>query len=116
MDREFKIAHLIGITRNHEDVFRHAERVLTEQGYIVFCPVFYDLDKYLSFGEYPNMLDRMCYEKLTICDIIVLVTPEHVGTSTSNRIREADALHKPVYILNNNDELEEFDARFRVTG
>lgn len=40
MERKFKIAHLAGITREHEDQFREAEKLLTRQGYIVFTPTF----------------------------------------------------------------------------
>lgn len=99
MAKKFKIAHLTGITREHEEQFRSAEKVLTEMGYIVFAPVFYDYAKYKSFGEWPNMLDEMCSQKLELCDFLVIVTPEHVGKSTSLRIKQAKAVGKPVYVL-----------------
>lgn len=108
MSKKYKIAHLIGITREHEEQFRNAEKILTESGYIVFAPVFYNLEKYLSFGEYPNMIDDMCYQKLLICDFIVIVTPEHIGKSTGNRIKQAIELNKPVYVLENG-ELKNFE-------
>ena len=102
MDKKYKIAHLIGSTRNHEKQFRDAEKVLTQKGYIAFAPVFYSVKEYLSFGEFPNMLDDMCYEKLLICDFLVLVTPEHIGTSTALRIEQAKAMDKKIYVLDNN--------------
>lgn len=105
--KKHEIAHLIGITREHEDQFRNAEKILTRKGYIVFAPVFYNVEEYLSFGEYPNMLDDMCYEKLLICDFLVLVTPEHIGKSTTLRIEQATTMGKKVYVLEN-DVLREF--------
>lgn len=109
MERKFKIAHLAGITREHEDQFREAEKLLTRRGYIVFTPTFYDKNIYESFGEFPNMLDDMCYEKLQMCDFLVIVTPEHIGKSTSLRIQQARAMRKPVYVINNG-ELIPFDS------
>ena len=105
---EYKIAHLVGITREHEKQFRDAEKILTRKGYIVFAPVFYNMEEYLSFGEYPNMLDDMCYEKLLMCDFLVIVTPEHIGKSTTQRIKQATYLGKKIYVLEN-DNLKEFD-------
>lgn len=110
MNRKYKIAHLVGITREHEKQFRSAEKILTRKGYIVFTPVFYNMEEYLSFGQCPNMLDDMCYWKLLFCDFIVIVTPEHIGKSTSNRIKQAIELNKPVYVLENG-ELKEFELR-----
>lgn len=101
INRKYKIAHLIGITRGHEEQFRSAEKILTRKGYVVFAPVFYNIEEYLSFGECPNMLDDMCYQKLLLCDFLVIVTPEHIGKSTSNRIRQAKDFGKDVYVLNN---------------
>lgn len=49
----------------------------------------------------------MCYEKLLVCDFCVVVTPEHIGKSTTNRIRQAIQLNKPVYIWANNGLNEE---------
>lgn len=43
----------------------------------------------------------MCYEKLLVCDFCVVVTPEHIGKSTSNRIRQAISMNKPVYVWEN---------------
>lgn len=107
MDKKYEIAHLIGITREHEEQFRNVEKILTKKGYIVFAPVIYNMEEYLSFGEYPNMLDDMCYEKLLMCDFLVLVTPEHIGKSTTLRIKQANTMGKKVYILEN-DVLKEF--------
>lgn len=107
MNKKYKIAHLIGITREHEEQFRNAEKILTENGYIVFAPVFYNLEKYLSFGESPNMIDDMCYQKLLLCDFLVIVTPEHIGKSTAMRIEQARELSKPVYVFENGN-LKEF--------
>lgn len=92
---KYKVAHLLGITREHESQFRHVERELTKAGYICFAPAIYDFDVY---KQYPDLLDDMCYEKLLVCDLCVVVTPEHIGKSTTNRINQAISLNKPVYI------------------
>lgn len=101
---KYKVAHLLGITREHESQFRHVETSLTKMGYICFAPVIYNLDVY---NHYSDLLDDMCYEKLLVCDICVIVTPEHIGKSTQNRIKQAKEMNKPVYILEN-DELKLF--------
>lgn len=95
---KYKVAHLLGITRDHEMQFRNVERELTKAGIICFAPAIYDYDIY---KQYPDMLDDMCYEKLLVCDYCVLVTPEHIGKSTTNRIMQAIALGKPVYVWKN---------------
>lgn len=104
----YKIAHLVGVTRNREKEFRHAEMILTKKGYIVFAPVIYDFDIYKSLGEYPNILDHMCTQKLHMCDFIVIVTTDHIGKSTKLRIEQANTMGKPIYTLEN-DELVPFD-------
>lgn len=96
---KYKVAHLLGITREHERYFRHVETELTKAGYICFAPVIYSLDIY---NQYPDLLDDMCYEKLLVCDFCVVVTPEHIGKSTVNRIRQAISLEKPIYVWENN--------------
>lgn len=108
MNKKYKIVHLIGLTRGNEDKFRDAEKILTRKGFIVFAPVFYKMDEYLSFGKTPNMLDDMCYEKLLMCDFCVLVTPEHIGKSTRERIKQAHSMGKEICILNG-IALNEFD-------
>lgn len=97
---KYKVAHLLGITREHESQFRQAEIELTKAGYICFVPAIYNLDVY---KQCPDMLDDMCYEKLLVCDFCVVVTPEHIGKSTTNRIKQAISLGKPVYVWENSD-------------
>lgn len=92
---KYEVAHLLGITRYHEPKFRQVERELTQRGYICFAPAIYNYDIYLN---HKNMLNDMCYQKLLVCDFCVLVTPEHVGKSTSNRIRQAMELSIDVYV------------------
>lgn len=94
----YKVAHLLGIARGHEEQFRHIERELTKQGYICFCPAIYDIDVY---KQYLELLDDMCYQKLLVCDICVVATPEHIGKSTNKRIHQAYELGKSVYIFEN---------------
>lgn len=96
---KYKVAHLLGITREHEKQFRNAEIELTKQGYIYFAPVIYNFETY---KQYPDLLDDMCYEKLLVCDFCVVVTPEHIGKSTSNRIRQTISMNKPVYVWEDN--------------
>ena len=93
---EYKIAHLLGKTRNNELLFRHVEKVLTLQGYICFTPVIYNLEEYL---QYPEMLDNMCYQKLLMSDICVIVTPDHIGESTTKRIQQCKEFNIPLYVF-----------------
>lgn len=95
----YEVAHLLGITREHESQFRYVETELTKMGYICFAPVIYDFELY---KQNANLIDDMCYEKLRICDICVIVTPEHIGKSTTQRIQQAKQLNKPVYVFENN--------------
>ena len=90
----YKVAHLLGITREHENQFRCVEQELTKAGYICFRPAIYD---FAVYKQYADMLDEMCYQKLLICDFCVIVTPEHIGKSTSHRIQQSFDLGKPVY-------------------
>lgn len=91
----YKVAHLLGITREHEPQFRHVEQELTKQGYICFAPAIYNFDIYL---QHKDMLNDMCYQKLLMCDLCVIVTPEHIGESTTNRIKQAKELNIPIYL------------------
>lgn len=94
---KYSIAHLLGITRDHEKVFREHEIKLTKMGYICFAPAIYDYEVY---KEYEDMINKMCFEKLMVSDICVLVTPEHVGKRTTETIKTAQKLEIPVYTLN----------------
>lgn len=108
--RRYKIAHLVGSTKDNEEIFRNAEKLLTRKGYIVFAPVFYRIGDYLSFEkDSGNMIDDMCYEKLLACDCIVVVIPERIGKSTGNRIKQARELGKEVYVIKN-EEIVEFNG------
>lgn len=102
---KFKVAHLLGSTKGNEKQFREVETALTKMGYIVFAPVIYSLSIY---KQYPDLLDNMCYEKLLVSDICVIATPDYIGESTRNRIRQAIEFGKPAYIWNNG--LKKFDV------
>ena len=91
---KYEIAHLIGSTENNEERFRIAEITLTKMGYICFRPVIYNLTTYLSCKD---LIDDMCKEKLLLCDICVIVTPEKIGESTKQMIQLAIDLGKTVY-------------------
>ncbi len=91
---KYQVAHLIGSTENNETRFRDAEITLTKMGYICFRPVIYNLDRYLRCKD---LIDDMCKEKLLLCDICVVVTPEKIGDSTKQMIQQAIELGKPVY-------------------
>lgn len=97
---KYKVAHLLGSTREHEKQFRHVEIELTKMGYICFAPVVYNPEVY---NKYHDLLDDMCHEKLLVCDICVVVNTEYVGKSTSNRIKQAIELNKPVYVWEDNN-------------
>lgn len=103
---KYEVAHLLGVTRGNMHRFRLVEEKLTKQGYICFAPVIYQFDVYL---KYDKMLDEMCYEKLKISDLCVIVTPEHIGKSTSLRIKQAYDLKIPVYTFQN-DKLVPFTS------
>lgn len=51
---KYKVIHLVGSTKDNRDVFRHIEEELTKLGYIVFAPVFYDINIY---NQMPELLD-----------------------------------------------------------
>ena len=105
----YKVAHLLGITREHEPQFRHVERELTKRGYICFAPAIYSLEIY---NQHAELLDDMCYQKLLVCDICVVVTPEHIGKSTTLRIKQAAELGKPVYVWDTaQNDLIEFNTK-----
>lgn len=97
---KFKTVHLLGSTKGNEQRFRHVEKELTKQGYICFTPVLYG---YEACRPYLKMLTDMCTEKLNVCDICVIVTPEHIGESTENRIEQAIEMGKPVYVWSETD-------------
>lgn len=95
----FMVAHLIGATKGNEKPFRAAEKILTRKGCICFCPMIFDYNEYLTFPKNGEILDDMCEAKLEVCDFLVLVTPDHVGESTTLRILQAHDLHKPIFTL-----------------
>ena len=96
---KYKVAHLLGSTKDHEKQFRLVETELTKMGYICFAPVVYDFSVYT---QHADLLNDMCYEKLLVCDICVVVSPDFIGKSTINRIEQAAKLGKPVYVWENN--------------
>lgn len=100
----FKVVHLCGTTRGNYDKFRHIEEELTKMGYIVFKPVFYDLDEY---NKYEDIIDEQCYEKLKACDILCVVG-KHIGDSTRLRIKQAAIMGKEIYYWS-----EFFENHFR---
>ncbi len=96
MPWNFSCGRCFFIEQRQKRQFRDAEKILTGKGCIVFATVFYNAEEYLSFGEFPNMLDGMCYEKLLICDFLVLMMPEHIGMSTVLRMEQWFSIKKPV--------------------
>lgn len=97
---KYKVVHLIGSTKGNYELFKNAEEYFTKMGYIVFKPVFYNLD---SKNGIIDMLNDMCYEKLLFSDIICIVTPEHIGESTRNRIRQSYELNKKIIVFDGTD-------------
>lgn len=97
----FRVAHLIGKTRNNEAAFREAETALTKRGYICFVPVIYNFDEYL---ENKPMIDQMCQAKLHQADIVVLVTPEHIGEQTEAMLQQAKDMGLPTFVFTNKRE------------
>ena len=94
---KYKVAHLLGRTNGNEKRFRRVEVEMTKAGYICFVPAVYDFEIYKKNAE---VLNDMCYEKLLVCDLCVVVTPEHIGKSTQKRIHLAKIIGKPVCIWN----------------
>ena len=95
---KYKLAHIGGIARGHEKQFRACETALTLDGYICFAPVVYDMEVY---KQHPDLLDDMCYEKLLICDLFVIATPEHIGkinTSCRTFSRNDVSVHDSILI------------------
>ena len=100
---EFKVVHLIGKTEGNEEVFRLIEKELTKKGFIVFRPVFYVIEDYL---ENRQIIDRMCYEKLIVADIICIVGVDYIGKSTMYRMKQAISMNKEVMIWNDGRMVE----------
>lgn len=49
---KYKVAHLLGITREHEQQFRNVEVELTKQGYICFVPAVYCFETYKQHSDF----------------------------------------------------------------
>ena len=94
---DFRTVLLLGSTKDNEKEFRHAEAELTKLGYIVMAPVLYG---YENCKPWHAMLTQMCEDKCKICDMCVVVTPEHIGDATRKRIRQARNMGKPVCVFN----------------
>lgn len=90
---KFEVVHLCGTTKDNYNRFKYIEEELTKLGYIVFKPVFYDINEY---NKYKDIVDAQCYEKLKMCDILCIVT-DHIGDSTFLRIKQAAKLGKKIY-------------------
>lgn len=111
---KFKVAHLLGITREHEEYFRHVEIEMTKRGFICFAPAIYDFDVY---KQNKDLLNEMCYQKLLYCDFCIIVTPDHIGKSTTKRILQAHELSKPVYAWEwSTDTIINFDVDKFIEG
>lgn len=101
---KYKVAHLLGKTRRNEELFRECERVLTTDfGCICFVPIVYDLALY---NKCSDLLIDMCETKLDYCDLCVVVTPKHIGESTTTRIKQALNKGLPVYIYDTSSALQ----------
>lgn len=100
---KFKVASLIGSTKDRETEFRHVEKELTKLGYICFAPAIYNYEEYLTVADIVN---DMCYAKLMVCDICVIVNPQRIGKSTKSRIEQAENLNIPVYKWENESLVE----------
>lgn len=97
---KYRFAHLLGSTMNNEDIFREAEIAITKMGYICFRPVIYNYEEYIKNKD---LLDDMCFNKLLITDICVVVTPNYIGKSTKKRIKDSILFNKPVYVWENGE-------------
>ena len=105
---KFEVAYLIGTTEGNEGLFRYVEEEMTKFGFICFAPVIYDLDIYELNKE---LFDEMCYQKLTRCDICVVVTPDRVDKLTEKRISQALKLSKLIVTWDRNtDRFKTFDT------
>lgn len=91
---KYMVAHLLGHTRDNEVNFRRVERKLTKQGFICFAPAIYNFSEYL---KYMDLVDDMCYEKLLVCDLCVVLS---LGKSTNMRILQAKELNIPIFTFN----------------
>ncbi len=106
---KYKVVHLIGSTKGNLEIFRRAEIYFTKLGYIVFKPVFYVYNDYI---ESKDLVDDMCYDKLVFSDIVCLVTPEHFGESTIERIKQAKNLKKEILVFDGKKSFE-YDEYFK---
>lgn len=100
MLNKFPIMHLIGSTKiENEQQFVAAEKYYTRNGYIVFKPVFFGLDKN---DKKLVMYTDMCTQKINMCDVVCVVT-EHIGESTRKRIEQARKLGKKIIYFNSEE-------------
>ncbi len=58
------------------------------------------------------MNSDMCYDKLVFSDIVCLVTPEHFGESTIERIKKAKNLKKEILVFDGKKSFE-YDEYFK---
>lgn len=106
---KYKLAHIGGVTRYNNELFRKIEKELTLQGYICFCPVVYDP---VEWEPNQEMLNEMCFEKLMVCDLFVIATPWRVGKSTSLRVEQCRELEIPIKVYNHETkELEDYNPK-----
>lgn len=108
----FKLVHLIGSTKQNKEKFIEAEKELTNQGYIVFKPVLYGDE---VNNDNLQMLTDMCSEKLQVCDIVCLVTLEHVGQSTIKRLVQARNMNK-ILMIYKNKEMKPLSVNSNIGG
>lgn len=88
--------HLIGNTKiENEQQFVYAEKYYTKNGYIIFKPVFFGLDKNDKKLE---MYTDMCTQKLNMCDVVCVVT-EYIGESTKKELNKQENSVRKLYIL-----------------
>ena len=99
----YKIVNLLGTSQGNRRLFRKVEKELTKQGYICFTPVIYTIDEYT---EHKELLDNMCYQKLLMADICVIVTSDHIERSTSKNIQQCQYFGIPVYLWKNGKLIE----------
>lgn len=95
------IVCLCGSSR-FRDAFEEQRKIQSLNGNIVLCMEFYGhLDSGIDMaGPVKLMLDALYFRKVELADFIFVINiGGYVGWSTSNEIKHAKSLGKPVYYL-----------------
>lgn len=106
-----KIITMIGSSRFRKDHEREARR-LTIQGFLVIPLIFYSDTKkeYEIVKKNIDTLNRICNNKIELCDIVFVVNPNgYIGKRTQQTIEIAKSLGKEIWYMESSVSEQEGD-------